>query len=499
MKILFVYSLDHVISLEKPLFRLDQIQFGISYISSLLKKNNHETELVILSPFLEKESYTLIEDKIGEFSPGLICYTSVSSQYEFIKNIATQIKTEFPDMFQLIGGPHTSLNPDSVINDIFDAICIGEGEFPTLELVSALDKGSKPSGIENLWIKDGDSIEKNSTRSFIEELDDLPFPDRNIWLKWIEYSKELGSKKDFISILLGRGCPFKCSFCSNHALKKVSKGKYVRYRSPENIIEEIISADKEFNDLETIYLEVETICLQNEWIYNLCKMLQNFNKNRENPVEFGTNLRITPNCDFDNIFNYMQKANFTFINIGLESGSEKIRKNILNRNYSNEDVIRTVKQAKNHGIKVNINNLIGIPGETPEDFKMTIDVNKECLPNEARLEVYHPYPGTDLYSYCIEHDLINKKINKKIVERRNSVLNLPGFPNRQIVKYYIYFQYMVYKGTKPTSSLILNIIDLKLNTMPYFKNFLLRVYRNRYFLPIRKIIKGTANSLKRNK
>ena len=127
------------------------------------------------------------------------------------------------------------LNPRDEMLNTFDALCIGEGEFPVAELAGQMEAGKTPSGIPNLWIRHQDGmIEKNQPREFLRDLDALPFPDLEMWRPWI---KDVTGEHHVI--LLGRGCPFGCSYCSNHAIRKLAPGKYVRFRSPSNIIQEI--------------------------------------------------------------------------------------------------------------------------------------------------------------------------------------------------------------------------------------------------------------------
>lgn len=231
-----------------------QMQFGISYISSVLKEYGHDTKLIVLSRMLGENNIKIIDKSIAKFSPRLICFTTVYTEYRLIKNLAKYIKNRYPHIFLLAGGPHVSLDPGECITDGFDALCVGEGEYPTLELVSQLEKGRQPSDIPNLWIKHGSLIEKNPPRTFLQDLDSLPFPDRRMWEKWIEEVPD-----SVTAVLLGRGCPFSCSYCCNPGLRNLTRGSYVRFRSPRNIVEEIKGIANQSPGKTNIYLEVETI------------------------------------------------------------------------------------------------------------------------------------------------------------------------------------------------------------------------------------------------
>ncbi len=128
MNVLFVYSLQEIESPEKPLRSPELLQFGISYISAVLRQGGHRTKLVVLSRISgEKRNRKIIDRCINDFQPGLICFTAVSSEYQFIAGIAKYIRTNYKGIYLLIGGVHVTLNPEGVLKDDFDALCRGEG------------------------------------------------------------------------------------------------------------------------------------------------------------------------------------------------------------------------------------------------------------------------------------------------------------------------------------------------------------------------------------
>lgn len=471
MNILFIYSLQDFLTAAKPLQVQEQIQFGISYISSFLKKHGHYTKLIVLT----RETKSSIIDKyLKKFNVKLICFSSIFSEYKFIANIAKYIKNLYPSIFLLAGGTHVSLNPEDCVLDSFDALCIGEGEEATLNLVEQLQKGIKPSGIPNLWIKNCLEIEKCSPRPFLQDLDNLPFPDREMWQEWIRFPKSR------LPVLLGRGCPFQCTYCCNHALKKLASGNYVRFRSPDNILSEVRELTNTFPGQKEIYLEVESFGVNLNWAIELCSKIENFNAERSQPIVLGVNLRITPNTNLEGLFDAMKKSNFNFINIGVESGSERVRREILKRNYTNEDIIKAVKLARKYNLKVYFFNLIGIPGENISDFMETVKINRICLPDSHYLSIFFPYPGTDLYLLSKEHKIIDEHLDTEM-ERSKATLCLPGFSKRQIQKSFTWFDYYVYKGHKPLYKIFKRIFVSKIKSNYYMTRFYRRLTNNTFF------------------
>lgn len=475
MNILFIYSLNNIKSSAKPLGSSELIQFGISYISSVLKKNNNDTQLLVLGRVSGKENEVIINERIRKFCPKIICFTAVSTEYPFILTLAKYIREKYPSIKLLIGGAHVSLNPEGILNH-FDALCIGEGEYPTLEYVAQLEKGLAPSNISNLWINHDGKIEKNPTRPLLQDLDQLPFPDREMWQEWL--GEDPGTVH---TVLLGRGCPFNCSYCCNHALRKLAEGTYTRYRSPDSILSEIGEVVQKYlnkNNRREIYLEVETIGVNKDWALELCSKLENYNKTLSEPLTFGANLRISPNLDLEPIFNAFKRANFRFVNIGLESGSERVRREILKRNYSNEDIINAVKLARKYGLQISFLNMMGLPGETPADFAETIKMNRLCLPDWTSVSIFYPYPGTKLYDRCKERGLLGEAVDTGM-ERERAVLALPNFSKKAIENGCAWFEYNVYRGQRPLLSLLRKAIGLKIRSNSFLFHLYWRLKKSR--------------------
>lgn len=443
MNILFVYSVDAGILPDGTLSSQELIQFGISQIASCLNRRGHLTELVVTGWKLGHKSDKRLAKAIDVFRPRLICLTAVATQYDYIASLARTIKKEHPGIFLLLGGVHPTLNPDESLKDAFDALCIGEGEEATVELAAQLEEGARPAGIRNLWIRNGSSIEKNPQRPFIQDLDALPFPDRSMWQRWMS-----DPAPRMCSILLSRGCPFDCSYCSNHALRKISPGTYLRHRSPENITAEIRDILDRFPSVNEIYLETETLLANREWCAKLCAHLEDLNRSLKSPLSFGANIRIVPGAELESVFAMMKRSHFRFINIGLESGSERVRRAILRRNYANADVIEAVRLARKYGIQVALFNLIGVPGETFTDFKETVRMNKLCRPDWHLTSIFFPYPGTDLYRSAVAQGLIQDPIDPRN-ERQKASLDLPDFPRKKILDSLRFFNHYVYKGFNP--------------------------------------------------
>ena len=397
--------------------------------------------MAVLTSDTPRQSLKTLDATIVEFQPHLIAFTSVSTQCPFVEAAAWHIRTQWPDKQLVLGGVHSSLNPDEVIQGPFNVVCVGEGELPLAEFIAQLEVKQLPHGIPNLWIKRSDgTVEKNAPRSFLTNLNQLPFPDRTIWHEWI-----LPTPRTYHSLLPSRGCPYNCSYCSNHALQKIAPGKYVRLRSPSNVLEEIRQLKRSYPETGDIYLQSETIAINYAWLKELTTQIKEFNDSLDRKITFTCNFRVARQFLTEDLFGALESANVRTIEIGLESGSERIRCNVLRRNYSNDDFLKAVTLARCHGMSVNIYNMIGLPEETPADHEMTVQVNNLVNPDRTYTSIFFPYPGTDLFKTCKAGGLISR-VDDPTMERARASLDFPQFSKKQVQKAYEWFDYKVYRG-----------------------------------------------------
>ncbi|GAG00993.1 unnamed protein product, partial [marine sediment metagenome] len=228
---------------------------GLASISAVLKQG-HSTRLFHITDNLTGPQFLeIFQNQYADTD--LVAFSSTTNAFYYIATYAQQIKKHYPQMITICGGVHPTLHPDEVISEPgIDIICLGEGEYPLLDLCDRLESGSDISSIPNLWIKKNSvNIIKNPVRSLIESLDLLPFPDRDIF----DYQSSMDSKLHRLVFMGSRGCPFQCAHCCNHALKKIAPRStpYVRFKSPDRLIAEI-------KDCRAKYPDVQTICFHDD-------------------------------------------------------------------------------------------------------------------------------------------------------------------------------------------------------------------------------------------
>ncbi len=482
MRILFVTSLTDAHTPHRPLRSPEQIQFGISYLSACLQQAGHQTRLAVLSSTWGRYNRHLILESARDFPPDLIAFTAVSSEFPFIAAVADWSRHRFPHAHRILGGPHATLRPREALAFPFDAVCVGEGEATLVATANRLACGTPLEPLGNLWIRRAGRVIPGPQEPFLQDLDQLPFPDRSMWSPWI--TPDSNGRP---AVLLGRGCPYLCTYCSNHALSRAAPGPYVRLRRPGPIVAEIAAlaaaAETRGRPLDEIALEVESIDLDRAWALDLCAALARFNAERPRPVGFATNLRVAPRSDPTPLFEAMRKAGFRRITLGLESGSDRVRREVMKRSYSTQDVLDTVREARRHGLEVVLQNIIGVPGETEAEALETALLNRILEPERYYVGVFHPYPGTELHAACVRRGIVATSLRGGR-ERSVPVLDLPEFPAHRIRRTLVWFDFHVSAGRRPALRIASRALRTWVRTHPRLD---LPARRLRGGLPLRRL------------
>lgn len=398
---------------------------GIAYMSSLLKANGHQTSLFYVIKDITRSK--LIKE-LKRSRPDIVGFSATTNQYPYVEKYANWIKEELETPI-ICGGVHATLCPGEVLScKGIDMVCIGEGEYPMVELANHLERGENTHNIQNLWIKKHGSIMRNPLRPLISNLDELPFPDRELF-----HFEELLKKWDHIAeFIAGRGCPYNCTYCCNFALREVykGKGKYVRMRSVENVLAEIRSVTEKY-DVKKIFFHDDTFTLIHPWIREFCEKYP-----KEFDLPFGCNVRVeTVNRE---ILYGLRKAGCEVIHIGLESGNEWLRRSVLKRPMTNQQIIDVFKIAHEIGLRTLSFSMFGIPFETPEMVEETIKLNKVVQPSLLQFSVFYPYPNTKLWEVCKKNKFLTQDYMDSYFEDK-STLNLPTISSEQIAHFHRIF------------------------------------------------------------
>ncbi|TAN37823.1 MAG: B12-binding domain-containing radical SAM protein [Verrucomicrobia bacterium] len=438
MKVLFVYT-DVAVRGGALSY-----QFGVAMLSAVLKQHGHDTRLHYMYGKYDVEP---LRQDIAAWRPDVVAFSGVSPQYRYVKRAIEQL-APIP-AFTIYGGVHPTLDT-SCLEEVrgLDAICVGEGEFALLELVEALRDGKPVDNILNLWIKKKDgSIIRNPTRPWHKNLDELPYPDYDLF----EFQKICDSDFNTALFMFTRGCPYNCTFCSNHAQRIQQEGQYVRSRSVDHCLGDIRHVVSHYN-VKALYFNDDCFTANRKWWPAFCEKYE-----QEFKIPFYINTR--PETLNDEICARLKAAGCARVSVGIECGHEKFRSELLGRRQSNDRIINAFDACRRAGIKTKSFNIVGFPYETPEIFQETINLNARVNPDSLIIGVFEPYVGTELAKVCEKEGWIDMKrwLNDDFVGRTDTVLEMPQFTRAQILKAYRNFAFNVYKRISFKKALTLRV------------------------------------------
>jgi len=366
---------------------IDNEPHGIMHISALLKQEGHQASLAVATE----------EDPVEaalRLKPDVVGYTVYTGTQNYYLDLNRQIKAQLPGVFSLFGGPHPTFFPEMIEHEGVDGICVGEGEYATLDLLNALQADAEITGIPNWHFKFNGEIVRNPVRPLLtsEQLDELPFPDRDLL-----YNVHPASRRNKIRpFITGRGCPYSCTYCFNKAYRDLYRGlgKTMRRRSVEDVIREIKAVRRRYS-LEFITFMDDTFILNRGW-------LQDFAVRYKAEVGLPFWCQVRADLVTDEMMALFKDAGCVSVSFGLEAGNDRLRNAILKRDMSREQILEASRIFRQHGIAFMTNNMLGLPtGSLETDFE-TLELNVQCRPSYANVFLFQPYPKTELGEWACQ-------------------------------------------------------------------------------------------------
>ncbi len=361
---------------------------GLAQVSAVLREEGHETALLTVRRPVRRERFLRA---VRDFAPGLVACTAVTHHWPRVREWIGWMQAAQPDLPVAVGGVHATVSPESVQACAgVDYVVRGEGEAPVRRLARALAGGQTPSHMPGLHVRNGTGWNETPPAAFCQDLDALPLPDRTL------FAAERGG--DF-PVMAGRGCPFDCSYCCNHLLKAVQPGRYVRMRSAGRVLEEI-ARGREAQTVRRVIFEDDTFTLQKEWLRSFLPRYR-----REIDLPFVANARVGL-LDRDTA-RALKDAGCDYVSIGVECGNDTLRREVLGRDMTNNQIRETFAITKEVGLATYAFYMIGFPGETLAMARETLALHEELQPEAGfQISVVYPYPHTRLWDIAQERGLL---------------------------------------------------------------------------------------------
>ncbi|MBF0603959.1 MAG: B12-binding domain-containing radical SAM protein [Nitrospirae bacterium] len=401
---------------------VNQISFnepmGIGYISAYLKA--HFPDLAI--EFFHVDANTV--DHLRQFKPNFVLYSLMTGihirEFERVRHIKRSIGPHI----SVLGGPHITYFPQSVTQEGVDIACQGEGELPMKSLFSAVRDGMDIRKINGLWIKDGDELHQNPVEYLVPELDELPFPDRDLYYGKSDFLRKYGRKP----VVGARGCPFKCSYCYNSGLNKIfkSKGKVLRNRSPESVVAEVMQLKERYATPFVAFIEDVFSGVRLSW-------LQEFQE-RYASVQVPFYISIRAEFVTSEIARTLKKSGCVSASMAVEHGDYEYRKEYLFRKMTDEKLIEGTRILESEGIRVASPIILGMPFSGIEGDLKTLKLVARSRPTHATTAIFQPYPGTALTELCREKGLIDATNMDHLPDNFFSSPNVKGVEYPQVIK-----------------------------------------------------------------
>ncbi len=429
---------------------------GIGYLAAVARKNGIGVQ-VIDSKQMGHTSIDMTIDEIIKIKPKFIGISALTEEYPQAKSIACKAKEFVDKPITILGGAHANALPIETIKESpeFDYVFAGDGELLfNRENLACLEEQREINDIPGLFGRTGDfSPNRNQTPVYKSELADGIFP------AW-----DLFPKAKIYPILTERGCPFKCVFCSRNSSFKIRK------RPIKSVIEEIEWLDHEFQP-EQIHFEDETFGLNKQRIISLLEWLIEYN--RKSRITFKAQTRVDK-ISYDMLI-LMKRAGFEFVEYGVESGDPEVLRQ-SGKMICREQVSNAVELAKKAGIKVWLKFIIGLPGESRNSIRNTIDFAVKLNPHRLSVAVIVAYPGCDIYRWALAgkkgYRFTSREWNKFDKYFSNSI-ELDGLPAKLMRRY----QIQMYLETYMRNYRFLDLIKMVKNNSYIIKPVLLNLLK----------------------
>lgn len=477
MKVLFIYT-DIGISVG--------YSCGIGVLSAFLKQHGHETRLLHVSDELD---YSLdverIVSDVKSYDPGLICFSSVTNQWYYVKTIAKFIRRE-TDIPICVGGHHANAAAAEIIKEAaVDFACKGEGERPLLELVERIERGEDTQFIPNMLTKvqadevamelpatgtngllattgravtsacsaageastyfldDGSQITDNPVKRWVDDLNTLPFEDRDIF----SYGKIVETRGGWAEVIATRGCPYACTYCFNVPFFDMYKDDlkdtedaikmkdFVRRRNVDSAIAMLKDVKDRYPNVKYFTFVDDVFAIYSRWLSDLAPAYK-----KEIGIPFAATSQ--PLAFNEKIAALLKEMGCKVVKMGVEAGNPEIRNQVLNRNIPDQVLIDTFTLARQYQLKPQAFNMIGLPRETHETMMQTVRLNAKLRAYIVWVSTFMPYPGTVLYDYCQENNLMdNSKWDEVRSYRGGTVLNETSFSALELEKMRVMFRW----------------------------------------------------------
>ena len=470
MRVAFVYS--------------EMEYIGIESLAAALQARGHQTTL-LFDPLLFADTVTqndllsricdysdqMIADAKA-FDPQLLAFSVLTTNYAWARDLAIKFKKSL-NVPVVFGGIHvTSLPFEMAREGIADYLVVGEGEEALLDLVECLERREVPLQVKNVWFKHEGRLVQNEMRPLRQDLDALPFPDKDLFYRHMPYLS------DGYTIMTGRGCPHSCSYCCNSYLNRLYKGTCLRRRSVGNVMQELLEAHEKFH-FKSVFFDDSTFTYDRKWLVAMAESYR---------MKIGVPFFcwVHPNDVDEELVVLLYNMGCRAVEMGVESLIPSVRKDLFNRHYDNDTIAHAINLFNKYGIFCVVDNILGF-GQDPEtEMRDMVAFYNQHRPQKVYIFEYRPFPRTKLaedlkfsdtdLSAGVRPFTISTKASGRYVRRLQLLMSGIYFLSPHAVD--VILRQRWYRFLPPVAAY--NILEL----LPYLMN-LFRTKEKRLWYPVR--------------
>ena len=370
---------------------------GLAYVAGALEK---KFNVQILDNYLLEKPISEVKLELKRLKPEIVGIACSSATYSRVIETAKAVKDTIPSCHVVVGGPHPSFIPDSMLqHPEIDYVVMGEGERAMVELVSHLKEGKGDAGFVEIsgvaYRRDGKYV-KNPPQ-FISDLDEVPFPARHL-LPMQLYDRKIEFLKaepvDTVNVI--RGCPYNCTFCET----KMLWGQKCRSFSPKRVVEELDHLVAK-HGTKGVYFVGDNFTIRKKATIEICELM----KKNKLDLEWVCDTRV--DLLSRDLLRKMKTAGCKTIWFGVESGAPRILSKI-NKGVTVEQIEQGFKLCKEEGIQTACSFMMGIPGETIEDMEASFKFARKLDPDWCRFNIFIAVPGSSLYEEIMQKGLYDQ-------------------------------------------------------------------------------------------
>ena len=428
MRVLFVYP---------NLYTQMGFNHGLAALSAVMKEAGHETRLLNLNENLPpvpsvEDAWELVQ----EWAPGLIGFSCLTQQYSSALELARALRARaehegvtLPPL--VVGGIHPTMVPEEVMRDgVWDHVGVGECEDSLLELVRRVEAGESSDDVPNFLSWPGGVRSSDPTGGWnhnavgpFPDFTQQPLPDYGLF----DTQRITDLKNGWFSVMTSRGCPYRCTYCLNHRIvdtykadldRKVADLDFFRFRDPEFVVHELKHVLSEYDRVETFLFDDDLFTQNAEHAIAVCDAM--VREGIRTPFVVNSHVkRLDPR-----VAEALSRAGCSILKLGIESGSLRVRKQVLKRHMTQSDILETVASAEENRLHTSGFLMVGLPTETEEERWETVDLLAQTRIGRFRASFFFPFPGTEGWDMKVEGGYVDPdEINSKRTFTDGSVLD----------------------------------------------------------------------------